>query len=489
MTAFSIERANRFIQEKENTVDKTFYPKYHFAAPIGWINDPNGFSYYKDQYHLFYQYNPYDSVWGPMHWGHAVSKDGADWNHLPVALAPDQPYDKGGCFSGSAIAYEGKLYLMYTGHLPAEEGKPLRQNQNIAYSEDGIHFEKYAKNPVLDEKDVPEGSSVEDFRDPKMFKHEDHFYAVIGSRTIDDKGQVLLYRSENLLEWEFVSVVLQHNPYLGTMVECPDFMEVDGKAVFMLSAMNYTDKETDTFYPHITWFVEGEMDWDTHTFEMTRIKELDKGMDFYAPQSFSNEGETTMIAWMQGWHNTIASDTLKHGWAGQMTLPRTLFYEDGILKQAVVPAFEQALNTIREDAEITAEGELLLTEKAPKYLAMRIPVDKLSETLQLRLGNATGEHILLNIDVGNKGLSLSRGQTAYPVKDRDGKSFDKTRSLLFAEKEELFIQIYNDTSSVEVIVNNEESLTMTYYASEPLQAWSILSGASSVILRDVKIAD
>lgn len=141
---------------------------------------------------------------------------------------------------------------MYTGHLPGEGSGVLHQNQNIAYSEDGIHFEKYAKNPVLDEKNVPQGASVEDFRDPKIFKHGNHFYAVIGSRTNDNKGQVLLYRSENLLDWKFVSVVFQHNPYLGTMVECPDFMEVDGKAVFMLSAMNYTDQETNVFYPHIT---------------------------------------------------------------------------------------------------------------------------------------------------------------------------------------------------------------------------------------------
>jgi beta-fructofuranosidase len=489
MTAFSVERANQFIEEKEKTVDKTFYPAYHFAAPVGWINDPNGFSYYQDQYHLFYQYNPYDSVWGPMHWGHAVSPDGVDWKHLPVALAPDEPYDKGGCFSGSAIAHEGKLYLMYTGHLPGEEeGETLRQNQNIAYSEDGIHFEKYAKNPVLDEKDVPEGASVEDFRDPKVFKQGNHFYAVIGSRTIDSKGQVLLYRSENLLDWEFVSVVFQHNPYLGTMVECPDFMEVDGKAVFMLSAMNYTDKETNTYYPHITWFIEGEMDWDTHTFKMTRIKELDKGMDFYAPQSFSREGETTFIAWMQGWHNTIASDTLQHGWAGQMTLPRTLFYEDGILKQAVVPTFEKALDTIREDKEITVEGELLLADKAPKYLSMRIPVSELGERLQLCFGNATGEHILVDIDRENQELWLDRSHTAYPVKDRDGKSFDKTRSILFDAKKELFLQIYNDRSSIEIVMNDEESLTMTYYTAEPLQSWSIISNGQSII-HDVKIAD
>ncbi|EAC9468344.1 glycoside hydrolase family 32 protein, partial [Listeria monocytogenes] len=110
-----LDKANRFIEMMRGKVNPQYRQNYHFSAPIGWINDPNGFIYYKGHYHLFYQYYPYDSRWGPMHWGHARSSDLVHWEDLPVALAPDQPYDSGGCFSGSAIERDGKLYLFYTG--------------------------------------------------------------------------------------------------------------------------------------------------------------------------------------------------------------------------------------------------------------------------------------------------------------------------------------------------------------------------------------
>lgn len=123
---------------------------YHFMAQTGWINDPNGLIYYKGRYHLFFQYNPYYGFWDYMHWGHAVSEDLVHWEYLPLALAPSESYDdhmRGGCFSGSAIEHDGKLFLMYTG--TKNDGNGFEQSQCIAYSEDGIHFEKYEGNPVI----------------------------------------------------------------------------------------------------------------------------------------------------------------------------------------------------------------------------------------------------------------------------------------------------------------------------------------------------
>ena len=132
--------------------DARWYPRYHLAPPFGWCNDPNGMCFYKGQYHFFYQHYPYAPQWGPMHWGHAVSDDLAYWKHLPIALVPEKPYEQGGgCFSGSAIEKDGKLYLMYTGHLsatPEEEiatGISHMEFQCLAYSEDGIHFKKIRK--------------------------------------------------------------------------------------------------------------------------------------------------------------------------------------------------------------------------------------------------------------------------------------------------------------------------------------------------------
>ena len=144
---YTVEDANLFIEKNKHLVNTQYKPEEHFTAEIGWSNDPNGVVYFRGEYHLFYQFYPYDSAWGPMHWGHAKSKDLIHWEHLPVALAPDQDYDRSGCFSGSAIVKDDRLWIMYTGHID-EEGS-IRQLQNIAYSDDGIHFTKISENPVL----------------------------------------------------------------------------------------------------------------------------------------------------------------------------------------------------------------------------------------------------------------------------------------------------------------------------------------------------
>lgn len=165
---YSIDRANEYIEQNRNTVIQTYRLKYHAMAPIGWINDPNGFSMYQGEYHLFYQYNPYSAVWDTMHWGHAKSSDLVKWEDLPVALAPDQEYDSGGIFSGSAIEKDGKLYVMYTC-----VSNDLQQ-QCIAVSEDGVTFEKVPENPVLTARDLPENALASDFRDPKSVRTQWH---------------------------------------------------------------------------------------------------------------------------------------------------------------------------------------------------------------------------------------------------------------------------------------------------------------------------
>ena len=153
-------------------------------APANWINDPNGLIQYKGEYHAFYQHHPYDENWGPMHWGHVKSKDLVNWEHCPVALAPGDEFDKGGCFSGSAVEDDGNLVLIYTGHNYIDKEKDIFfENQNIAVSKDGgITFEKYENNPVIAKPPV---DSIHHFRDPKVWKHEDKWYMVVGNSTKD----------------------------------------------------------------------------------------------------------------------------------------------------------------------------------------------------------------------------------------------------------------------------------------------------------------
>ncbi len=197
MTSQTLREARKYEEACEKFISPEERPAFHLSSRTGWMNDPNGFSWYHGQYHMFYQYHPYDSNWGPMHWGHAVSKDLLHWEYLPAALAPDEHYDKDGCFSGSAIELaDGRHLLMYTGVVQERQknGELLEiQTQCLAVG-DGIDYEKYEQNPVLDEKDLPEGFSRVDFRDPKILQKEDGSYCcVVGNRPADGSGQILLF--------------------------------------------------------------------------------------------------------------------------------------------------------------------------------------------------------------------------------------------------------------------------------------------------------
>ncbi|MDE7248406.1 MAG: glycoside hydrolase family 32 protein, partial [Lachnospiraceae bacterium] len=167
MTSQKLREARKYEEIFDKCIKEEDRPDFHLSPRTGWMNDPNGFSFYNGKYHMFYQYYPYASHWGLMHWGHAVSSDLLHWEYLPAAMAPDEAYDRDGCFSGSAITLpDGKQLLMYTGVVnETQEDGSIRevQTQCIATG-DGVNYEKYAGNPVLTEADLPEGCSRNDFR-------------------------------------------------------------------------------------------------------------------------------------------------------------------------------------------------------------------------------------------------------------------------------------------------------------------------------------
>lgn len=229
MASQLLNKAREYEKASEKLIKEGERPAFHLSPRTGWMNDPNGFCFYKGQYHMFYQYHPYKIVWGPMHWGHAVSTDLLHWTYLPAALAPDESYDQDGCFSGSAVELpDGQLLLMYTGVSKErqEDGSFQEvQAQCIAVG-DGVDFEKYVENPIIDSKSLPKGSSRQDFRDPKIWKCADGTYAcVAGNRPADGSGQILLYNSKDGFRWEFCSILASNGGHFGKMWECPDFFE------------------------------------------------------------------------------------------------------------------------------------------------------------------------------------------------------------------------------------------------------------------------
>ena len=211
----------------------------HLKSPGNWINDPNGFIYFQGRYHMFYQHFPYAPQWGTMHWGHAVSDDLVTWEHLPIALFPSMEEDQNGCFSGSAVEKDGKMYLFYTG---VHYDKPNPQNIHVPYgdtfdasqimisSEDGLTFDNFKGKQVvvptiLDEK---LGHRV-NTRDPKVWKGKDAFYMVLGTMTEDEGGKLLFYKSADLKKWTLVKHVSKNHEH-GFMWECPDYFEAEGGA-------------------------------------------------------------------------------------------------------------------------------------------------------------------------------------------------------------------------------------------------------------------
>ncbi len=280
--------------------------KYHFEPKKGWMNDPNGLCKFNGIYHAFFQYYPYAKVWGPMHWGHAISKDLIHWEELEPALIPDQPYENsGGCFSGSAIEKDGVLYLFYT-----SVSKELGQTQSLAISHDGIHFEKYDKNPIIDK--VPSDGS-QDFRDPKVFKFNDKYLMICGSGK-NGVGKVLLFESENLFNWTYVGVLFEDKS-CGEAIECPDLFKLGDDYVLMFSMMNK--------YLYSTNFIVGSFD-GKHFIEKYRTQN-EAGPEFYAPQTFFDGERRIIIGWMFSW--TKAPDKYAN-YAGALSIPRELKIEN-----------------------------------------------------------------------------------------------------------------------------------------------------------------
>lgn len=353
-----LETANSYIEK--NKVPKEQRPDFHVTAPIGWINDPNGFSEYRNQYHLFYQHHPYSDAWGPMHWGHCTSHDFMKWEELPDALAPDESYDENGCFSGSALETDEGHALVYTGVTEKEEnGKKFSyQNQCLAFG-DGKVYKKFAGNPVIDGNQLPEGFSREDFRDPKIWFDNGCYFLVAGNRKSDGLGQVVLFRSPDLKDWQYVTVLAENDGTYGTMWECPDFFALGNQHVLIVSPQDMRAVE-NKFYSgnHAAYFL-GQYNKTNCQFDYNEGVMLDYGPDYYAPQTLlTNDGRRILIAWMQSWDINIKPAEQK--WNGMMTIPRELSLMNGHLYQRPVREIEnyRVNPVIYKNTDISGEVRL-----------------------------------------------------------------------------------------------------------------------------------
>lgn len=380
MNSEMISKARAYELKHEINISKEERPDFHLSSRVGWMNDPNGFGYYNNQYHLFYQYHPYNAMWGPMHWGHAVSEDLLHWNYLPVALAPDEYYDNFGCFSGTSLTTEdGKQLLMYTSVITRtlENGEKREyQQQSIAVG-DGTDYVKYEANPVIATSQIPKGFSILDFRDPKIWKGNDGVYRVlIGGRDEQGLGALLLYTSTDCYHWNFKKVFARNDGRFGKMWECPDFFMLDGKGVIVISPQDMLPEGFEYHNGNNSICLIGEYDEASDEFVIEYDQCLDYGIDFYAPESAATpDGRRVMIGWMQNWDTSSGHD-IHDSYFGQMSLPRELSIVDNRLYQKPVKELEEfRKNKVTYSGVLIKDEEITLENIDGRTIELEIEVE------------------------------------------------------------------------------------------------------------------
>ncbi|MDO6437661.1 glycoside hydrolase family 32 protein [Cyclobacterium sp. 1_MG-2023] len=444
------------LADQMGTYKEAYRPQFHFSPPANWMNDPNGMVFHKGEYHLFYQYYPDSNVWGPMHWGHAVSKNLVEWENLPVAIAPDS---LGWIFSGSAVLDSENssglgtqeappLVAIYTYHdnIKGDAGRIDFQTQGIAYSLDnGRSWEKYKANPVL------ANPGIKDFRDPKVRK-----VVVEGKEkwimSLAVKDKISFYSSPNLIEWSHMSDFNPEWAAYGGVWECPDLFPLktqDGKGKWvLLVSINPGGPNGGS----ATQYFVGDFDGQTFTTNQKEVKWLDHGTDNYAGVTWSNipasDGRTLFIGWMSNWNYAQVVPTKV--WRSAMTVPRTLSLYENKNELWIASKPVEELEQLRGQSA-SLEGENIALEHELLEIALKPKESDFSATFK----NGSGEMLV----IGKKEGKLFIDRTKSGLTDFN----EEFASIIEAPLKDLEvndIDIYLDRASIEVFVN-DGALVMT----------------------------
>lgn len=475
---WAIAGCNTTEETKEAAVpfSEPFRPQFHFTPPANWMNDPNGMVYLNGEYHLFYQHNPNDKVWGPMHWGHAISTDLVHWEHLPIALYPDS---LGTIFSGSAVYDRNNtsglgtpgqppLVAIYTNHdgESAEAGQVDFQTQSIAYSTDkGRTWTKYKNNPVLP------NPGIRDFRDPKVHWHEPSQQWIMALAVQD---VIHFYSSPNFIDWKLESTFGKNIGAKGGVWECPDLFPIKDPSGADRYALLVSINPGGPNMGSATQYFLGDFNGSTFTPIDSTVRWLDYGPDNYAGVTWSNipetDGRRLFIGWMSNWQYANATPT--EPWRSAMTLPRALEWvgAEGLHLLRSTPVAE--LKKLRTPRPVKSEIDQRTSTGTGTF---ELVVQK-GKVQTISIGNQQDEKVVVRItddkiilDRSQAGISdfhqeFARAVTA-PI---DGLEVDQ-------------LQVFVDHSSIEVFVNEGQIvLTARVFPHEPYQ-WVTIQGTEGMV--------
>ncbi|MEM9001111.1 MAG: glycoside hydrolase family 32 protein [Bacteroidota bacterium] len=473
-----------------------YRPQFHFSPQEKWMNDPNGLFYHEGVYHLFYQYYPEDIVWGPMHWGHAISTDMVHWQHRPIALYPDE---HGLIFSGSAVVDKNNtsgfgvgdkipLVAIFTYHSMEGEkaGRKDFQTQGIAYSLDnGNTWTKYGRNPVI------ENTGIKDFRDPKVFWHEATktwiMVLVAGDRA-------KLYRSNDLREWQYLSDFGENQGAHGGVWECPDLFPIkvvgmDEEKWVLIISINPGAPNGGSG----TQYFVGDFDGKRFESNQKEPKWLDWGTDNYAGVTYNNapDDERIFIGWMSNWD--YARNTPTKVWRSAMTVPRVLSLTksngDYVLKNFPIAAIDKLSRLqVEKDVDIPSKGSETLS--FDHFNQAEIMFKTKDKDFRLMFKNGQGEALILTMDSKKEAFFLNRMHSGRT--DFQAEFGNKVHHMPINDigTDEVRVRILLDWSSIEVFFN-EGRFVMTdqIFPLEPYRELIITNASNKTIqLNDFKIS-
>jgi fructan beta-fructosidase len=471
--------------QKKQTGISQFYneqhrPQIHFSPKEKWMNDPNGMVYYNNQYHLFYQYYPDSTVWGPMHWGHATSKDLVHWTHLPIALYPDS---LGYIFSGSAVAdfnntsgfgKDGKVPIVaiFTHHDPKGERarKNNYQTQSIAYSlDEGKTWTKYNGNPVV------ANPGIRDFRDPKVMWFEEEKKWVMALATRD---RVTFFSSKNLKEWvkesEFGSSIGAH----GGVWECPELLSLNyqnEKIWILMVSLNPGGPNKGS----ATQYFTGKFDGKSFIPFQTDTRWVDYGPDDYAGVTWFNTGERKIfLGWMSNWQYATRVPTVK--WRSAMTIPRDLGLQKVGDRYLITSQPVKELTKIQE-SPITLNNVLASSEQISnsigKISSPAARLDITSDSLKaftITLSNDSGEKVVLGYDKLANSYFIDRTNSGK-IDFEKGFAARHTAPRLIS-KAGFDLKLIIDQASVELFADDGLSvMTQIFFPNSPFNHLEIKS--------------
>lgn len=494
--------------QKALTNEELFRPNFHFTPKSAWMNDPNGLFFYKGLYNLYFQYYPDDTVWGPMHWGHATSKDMITWKEEKIALYPDE---KGYIFSGSAVVDVNNtsgfgslknppIVAMFTYHddIKAKTGAIDFQSQAIAYSlDEGMTWTKYKNNPVI------KNPNLKDFRDPKMTWDAIHKQWIM---VLAADVETEIYRSSNLIDWELASAFGKNLGVHGAPWECPDFfpINVEGSTEMkwvLLQSINPGGPNGGS----ATQYFVGDFDGKTFSIDDSFGDDLKKekafwidfGKDNYAGVTWSNvpdsDGRKLFIGWMSNWE--YANKVPTKNWRSSMTVPRELklINSDGHYRIVSLPVKEldkYISKTIKKNL-ITVDETTVIVDKSNadmSRLDIRFTIDGLKEdNYDFILSNKDNNAIHLGINKKEKFFYIDRKKASQATFSDEFAKKISTAPITY-DFNSIEVRVVIDKTSIEVFYDNGKTvMTEIYFSDKPMESFSIAKANSDFELKNVLI--